>query len=193
MSDAWTLLTDLSSLIDGDAWEHLASIDCSGTGGTGLEVDASLLTVLRYTIGDFGSDLKYTDSELNSLLALAALYVNQEMDFENTYIIGIEPASINPDPVVEGDIDFANFVVLRAACLSDEWLTRERAIIEGITAVCDSMRMSIRSSNALEILIENGPCETYQQLKQEYQRGIYANVRAVLSPFTSNTYNPEYG
>jgi hypothetical protein len=147
--------------------------------------------ILRYLIGDYGSPQKHTDSDLAILLAVSARFVQQDISFDTIYTVDVSTPDIVPDPVEQEDDIFVNFTTLKAACMTDEWETRGHAIIEGINAVCGSVKMAINPGNAFNILMQYGPCHTYDKMKDEYLFGNEDNIKAILSPFISNEFSPE--
>lgn len=153
-----------------------------------------LVTMLRVLINDLGETPSYSDSRLQQLLVVAARYVLQDMDFDTSYTININVPNISPDPVgtTTRDDAFANFTVLKAACLSDQSLFRTKALLEGITARCGPATLSIAGHlPGFKELITQGPCAAYLVLKQQYYLGDARGVRAIMSPFTGNNFNPE--
>jgi hypothetical protein len=151
----------------------------------------NLIKMLRYTIGDYSSDKKYSDDELNSLLALAAGQVLQDIDTNNiNYDVNPISSEMTPDPIEIGDTSMSNFVVLKAACISDEWEARYKAISEGILASCQKATMSTKSNKAIKLLLEEGPCYVYENLKMEYYIGNVGVISTIFSPFVSNEFQP---
>jgi hypothetical protein len=150
-----------------------------------------MTTILRYLIGDYGVEQKYTNSELQTLLTVGARFVLHDISFDVNYVVDVSSTGISPDPVDNGDDAFVNFATLKAACLTDEWEMREHTIIEGINAVCGPVKMAIDPGNGFQTLMEHGPCETYETMKDEYLFGNDSNIKAILSPFISNEFNPE--
>ena len=107
------------------------------------------------------------------------------------YSIDITVPSISPDPTDVDDDTFINLTVLKAACLTDEWSLREKAIVDGIAAVCGPAKMAIKSNSGIfGVLIEHGPCAAYERTKFESAMGNVNNIRAILSPFVSNEFIP---
>ena len=126
-------------------------------------------------------------------MAVAAKYVTQEVDLDIDYDIEINPPGYTPDPVEGSDDVFMNFTVLKAACLTDEWTVRSRAIIDGINAVCGKAKMSVRTSagGAFGLLLDKGPCALYEEMTFQYAMGNSTNIKAISSPFVSNKFDPD--
>jgi len=160
----------------------------------------NLTTMLRLVIYDAPDDVDdrvYTDARLEELIVVAANLVIQEMAFSNTYTVDIAATSISPDPITQKDTVFQNMVVLKAACLADQSTLRTRAQQAGITAKVGPASISTSNSlNGYALLLEQGPCATYERLKWEYEMGdaqAQQAIRAVLSPFVGPNYDPRGG
>lgn len=157
----------------------------------------TMINILRILINDFDcADHTYTDTQLEKTLIVAAQYMIQELSFSTSYTITINPPDISPDPTDSDTLDsaFTNFVVLRAACLIDNWTFKTKAALEGIRARAGSpVDIEIRGHlQGYQFLLEKGVCATLEQLKDEYKFGNANNIKAVLSPFISNEFNPYY-
>lgn len=158
----------------------------------------TMISILRVLINDqdCGEGHTYSDTQLEITLAVAAQYIQQELSFSTTYTITINPPDIDPDPTVTATLDdaFTNFVVLKAACTIDNWTFRTKAALEGLTARAGN-NVSLAVSGHLKgfrDLIEIGPCKTLEDLKKDWKFGNANNVRAILSPFNSNSFNLLY-
>jgi len=155
-----------------------------------------LVTMLRNVIFDVDStDYTYTDNRLKEMLVVSSRLVTQEIAFDTTYTITISTTGISPDPTDNTDansIAFQNFVVLKAACLADQSTLRTKALAAGVTAKLGPASISTNSSlRGFEILFNEGPCAAYSSLKWEYELGNPKAIRAILSPFVGNTFDPQ--
>lgn len=146
------------------------------------------IPTLRILINDMNSsNYTYSDDRLEQTLVVAAKLANQEVSFENTYTISIENVTISPDPTDEDDDVFLNMIVLKAACVVDHSTFRTRAATEGIKAQLGPAALQVGGNLAgFKTLIELGPCATYTQLRDEMLWGNINNVKAIMSPFSSN-------
>ncbi len=152
-----------------------------------------MVTMLRVLINDLSDEPTYSDSRLRQLLVVAARYVLQDMDFDTTYTVTITVPNISPDPTADATKDeaFANFVVLKAACLSDQSLFRTKALMEGVTARCGPASLSIVGHlPGFKQLLTQGPCAAYEEFKRQYYLGEARGVRAIMSPFVGNNFDP---
>jgi hypothetical protein len=121
--------------------------------------------------------------------------VTQEIAFDTTYTITISTTGISPDPTDNtnaNSIAFQNFIVLKAACLADQSTLRTKALAAGVTAKLGPASISTNSNlRGFEILFNEGPCSAYSSLKWEYEMGNAKAIRAILSPFVGNTFDPQ--
>lgn len=144
---------------------------------------------LRVIIGDYKAEPTYTDERLHELMIVAATLVKQEISFTTSYTVSVPLLTITPDPV--DDEDFRIFIVLKAACLADQSTFRAKALLEGIRAALGPASLSVAGNlKGFQYLLENGPCKTYQEMKTQYIFGNAAYVRAILSPFAGNNFDP---
>jgi len=150
-------------------------------------------TMLRVLLDDCDDEQTYSDSRLEQLLVLAARYVQQEVSFSTTYTISMTSVTISPDPTVTATLDdaFSNFTVLKAACLMDWNTFRQKALVAGVKARCGpAILETTEHMRGFKDLVTEGPCKAYNTLKDEYQFGNIENIRAVLSPFRGNNFDP---
>ncbi len=153
------------------------------------------LIMLRTMLNDAGCDsVRYTPQRLSDLLITAAYFLPLDINFSTDFIVNVEARTITPNPIDQTDGDeFINFLVLRAACLADEGNFRTAALAQGVSARLGPA--SLHTSNYgqyLHMLLNEGPCKTYNRLVEIYNMSYEGGkvVRAVLSPFASNDYNP---
>lgn len=150
------------------------------------------IPMLRILINDLSSSPIYSDDRLEQTIIVAAKLTYQDIDLENTYTISIENVSITPDPIDNSDDAFLNFAVLRAACILDHSTFRTKTALEGIKASLGPASLSVYGNLAgFKTLLEIGPCATYLEMKEAYQFGNINVVRAVLSPFAGNRFDPK--
>jgi len=152
-----------------------------------------MVTMLRVIINDMDCQL-FTDSRLQQLLVVSAQLVNQEMDFNVNYTISISDFSITPDSTLPDSRDdvFTNFVVMKAACISDIGATRTASVISNLNIKCGPVSIGTGSySAAFEKLLTVGPCAAYQEMKKAYEYGDVGVVRVILSPFVGNQFDPQ--
>lgn len=153
-----------------------------------------LILMLRYLINDFSAPYTYTDARLEGLLVVAAQLVNQDINsFDNDYTINISASTISPDPTATDPRDdaFINFVVLKAACISDTSAYRTAAQADGVKVLAGPTQIQTTGrAKGFEALLKNGPCKTYEDMKIQYLLGERLPAKFILSPFASNTFDP---
>ncbi len=157
--------------------------------------DTTLVTMVRVLINDLGSPPIYSDARLQQLIAVAAIYVAQEIQFPTAYTIDVSVPSITPDPTLTEtlDDDYSAFIVLKAACLTDQSTLRSKIALQGIRARLGPAELQIDNSDSFFKMLSAGPCGAYNELKMQYLfggKGFARTIKAILSPFVSNTFDP---
>jgi len=151
--------------------------------------------IVRNLINDLDSNPTYSDDRINQLATVAARYVLSEVNLVNSYNIDIVNGTITPDPSdpATRDTDFVGFVALKSACLLDQSTFRTKAVNEGLSAALGPARLSVGGNlSGYKTILDTGPCAAYQQLVMENNIGNITTVRAVLSPFVGNNFDPRY-
>ena len=153
------------------------------------------LIMLRTMLNDAGCDaVRYPPQRLSDLLITAAYFLPLDINFSSDFVVDVEARTITPSPIDQDDGDeFINFMVLRAACMADEGNFRTAALAQGVSARLGPA--SLTTSNYgqyLQMLLNEGPCKTYDRLVEVYNMSYEGSkvIRAVLSPFTSNDFDP---
>lgn len=150
------------------------------------------LPLLRVMIDDMDStDYSFSDARLEQTLIVAAHYINQEIDFDATYVISNNNQTITPDPSEAPDDAFMNFMVLKAACLIDIGSARTAAMTAGLESKCGPAVMkTLRRMDGFATLLDKGACASYEQLKKEYRFGNVKWAKGILSPFINKNFFP---
>ena len=153
------------------------------------------LIMLRTMLNAAGCDaVRYPPQRLSDLLITAAYFLPLDINFSTAFVVDVEARTITPNPIDQTDGDeFINFMVLRAACLADEGNFRTAALAQGVSARLGPA--SLQTSNYgqyLHMLLKEGPCRTYERLVEIYNVSYEGSkvIRAVLSPFAANNYDP---
>ena len=153
------------------------------------------LILFRTMLNDAGCDaVSYPPQRLSDLLITAAYFLPLDINFSTAFVVDVEARTITPNPIDQTDGDeFINFMVLRAACMADEGNFRTAALAQGVSARLGPA--SLQTSNYgqyLHMLLKEGPCRTYERLVEIYNVSYEGSkvIRAVLSPFVSNNYDP---
>lgn len=151
--------------------------------------------LVRNLINDLDTTPTYSDDRINQLAVVAARYVISEVNLNIEYSIDIVHAEITPDPSSPDsrDTDFVGFIALKSACLLDQSTFRTKAINEGISAALGPAKLSVGGNlSGFKTILDVGPCKTYEQLVMDHNIGNISTVRAVLSPFVGNNFDPRY-
>lgn len=151
--------------------------------------------IVRTWINDLSDTPTYSNDRILQLITVAAQYVSREISFTNSYSVDIVNKEITPDPTTLGekDVDFIGFVSLKASCILDQSSLRTKAASEGIRASLGPANLSVNGSlRGYEIILSQGPCYLYDNLKTEYEIGNANIVKAVLSPFVGNNFDARY-
>lgn len=151
--------------------------------------------IVRSLINDLSDTPEYSDERIQQLIVVSAQYITKEINLVNEYSIDIVNPNIIPDPTLgeSRDLDFISFVSLKASCLLDQSTLRTRAATEGIRAALGPASISVGGNiRGFETILKNGPCALYSELKMQHELGNTSLIRAVLSPFVGNNFDPSY-
>ena len=149
--------------------------------------------VVRTLINDLADEPTYSDDRLQQTVVVAATYVQREMSFDKPYDINLTDITISPDPTLKDtrDDDFVGFVALISACFLAQSTFRTKAANEGIKTQLGPASLSVAGIlRRFQTILESGPCGMYDKLKLEYEIGNIKYIRAVLSPFVGNKFDP---
>jgi hypothetical protein len=151
--------------------------------------------IVRSLINDLGPTQEYTDNRILQLSVVAANYVTKEATLSRNYYIDIVNVDITPDPSDNAtrDTDFISLISLKAACLLDQSTFRTKAALEGIRTALGSASLSVTGNlSGYKTILDQGPCKLYDQLVLDHNVGNASAIRAVLSPFVGNNFDPRY-
>ena len=160
------------------------------------QVEIPIIT--RTLINDLSDQPMYSDERLLQLITVAAQYVLSDINTKYPYQIDIVNQTITPDPSnpdpanpLSKDTDYIGFVSLKSACLLDQSTLRTRAAMEGVRASLGPAVIQVAGNiRAYQILIEQGPYNTYQELRKQYEFGNANAIRSMMSPFVGNKFDP---
>lgn len=150
--------------------------------------------LIRSFINDLSENPTYSDERILQLSLVAAQHTILDIEFNNKYTIDIVNQTISPDPTLldDKDVNFIGFVALKSACLLDQSSLRTRAQLEGISTSLGPAKLDVSGGlSGYKIILEQGPCKMYDQLKTQYVIGDASRVKAVLSPFVGNNFDPQ--
>lgn len=147
--------------------------------------------IVRTLINDLGDQPVYSDERIQQVIAVAAKYVQFDVVLEHQYSIDVANPNITPDPTSDRDEIFISLVSLKAACIIDQSTFRTKASMEGIRAALGPASLSVAGQSAAwRTILEEGPCALYDELTSHWDVKDASAVRAVLSPFVSNRFDP---
>lgn len=147
--------------------------------------------IVRTLINDLGETPTYTDERILQVITVAAKYVQFDVVLDHKYIIDIVNNGISPDPTIDDDSIFIGLVCLKTACIIDQSTLRTKAITEGIRAALGPAQLWVSGSLAgINLLLEKGPCAAYEELTSHWDVKEATAIRAVLSPFVGNKFDP---
>jgi hypothetical protein len=150
--------------------------------------------IVRTLINDFDeTNQLYSDERILQAVVVAGKYVQFDINLNQTYTINISNPAITPDPTELNDDIFISLVSLKTACIFDQSTLRTKAAMEGIRAALGPASLSIGGSLAgLKLIIDKGPCSAYEELTSHWDVKEATAIRAVLSPFVGNNFDPRY-
>lgn len=147
--------------------------------------------IVRTLINDLGDQPVYSDSRLLQVITVAAKYVQFDVSLDNTYTINVTNSTISPDPTTNDDSIFISLVSLKASCIIDQSTLRTRAALEGIRAALGPAQLWVNGSLAgWNLILDKGPCAAYEELSSHWDVKEATAVRAILSPFVGNKFDP---
>jgi hypothetical protein len=147
--------------------------------------------MVRTLINDLNDQPTYSDERLLQVIAVAAKYVQFDVVLDNEYSVNVVDFSMSPDPTVINDNIFISLVALKSACIIDQSALRTRAALEGIKASLGPAMLSVNGSlDGLISILDKGPCASYDELTSHWDVSQATAIRAVLSPFVGNKFDP---
>lgn len=147
--------------------------------------------IVRTLINDLGDQPVYSDERIAQVIAVAAKYVQFDVVLDHSYQVDVSNPNITPDPTDDRDEIFISLVSLKAACIIDQSTFRTKAATEGIRAALGSAQLSVAGNLAgWKTILEQGPCAAYDELVSHWDVAQATSVKAILSPFVGNRFDP---
>lgn len=147
--------------------------------------------IVRTLINDLSDSPTYSDERLLQVISVAAKYVQFDVVLDHSYNVNVVNPDISPDPTVDNDSIFISLTCLKAACIVDQSTLRTKAAMEGIRAALGPAQLSVANSLAgIKMIIEEGPCAAYDELTSHWDVREATAIRAILSPFVGNRFDP---
>jgi hypothetical protein len=148
--------------------------------------------IVRTLINDWDDPQQYSDERLAQLILVAAKYVPFDVSIDTNYSVNMLSLTMTPDPVDTNDEAFISLVALKAACLVDQSTMRTKAAAEGVRASLGSASLSVSGGlDGIKTIIQVGPCASYKDLVDHWNIAQASYIRAILSPFVGNNFNPD--
>jgi hypothetical protein len=153
-----------------------------------------ILIIVRTLINDLDSESQsYSDDRLLQVITVAAKFVQFDVVLDHQYLVDVVNKIITPDPTIDNDSIFISLVGLKSACMIDQSTLRSKAALEGIRASLGPAQLAVAGSLAgFDLIIDKGPCAAYDELTSHWDVKEATAVRAVLSPFAGNKFDPRY-
>lgn len=152
---------------------------------------SEMTIITRTLINDLNEPYEFSDDRIKQLLTVSAKYVQFDVNLEHFYNIDVVNKTISPDPTDDNDSIFISLTCLKAACMVDQSALRTKAAIEGIRAALGPASLSVAGSMVgIKLLLDTGPCATYEELTSHWDVKEATAIRAVLSPFVGNKFIP---
>ena len=153
------------------------------------------LIMLRTLLNDAScSTEKYTDERLLDQLLTSGYIIRIDINFNTTITVNVGKQTISPNPETQTDGDeFISFMVLKAACLTDESNFRTAALLQGVSARCGPATLTTSNYGGyLKELLTAGPCKSYETLSDQYNFSYEGKriIKSVMSPFVANDFDP---
>lgn len=150
--------------------------------------------IVRTLINDLADTPTYNDDRILQLAVVAAYYVLMEVNLDTDYSVNVTTGTISPDPSApeSRDIVFIGLVAMKSACLLDQSTFRTKAAGEGLRAALGPASLSVTGNiGGYKDILNMGPCKLYDQLVLDHNIGNATAIRAVLSPFVGNSFDPQ--
>lgn len=153
--------------------------------------DIEIPIIVRTLVNDLEVQPLYSDERLKQIICVAGKYVQIDISLENTYDCDVSALTIIPDPVDIKDDIFSGLLALKAACLIDHSTLRTKAATEGIRAALGPAMLNVNGSlEGIKLIMQAGPCATYSEVVAYWNVAEASFVRAILSPFVGNNFDP---
>lgn len=148
---------------------------------------SEMVRILRFLVDDLGVNPTYSDDRLEETILVAAQFVLNDITPVQAYSVDVDECVLSPDPTsAPKDNAFINLTCLKAACIIDRGVFRDKARQAGIHIKSGSEQINTTGMlDGYKHLLDKGYCAVYQQAKTEYIFGGGNVGRAILAPFSS--------
>lgn len=153
--------------------------------------DTDIPIIVRTLINDLVEPYAYPDNRLLQTIVVAAKYVQFDVVLDHMYVVDVSNPMISPDPTLDDDSIFISLVSLKTACLIDQSIFRTKAAMEGIKTSLGPASLSVAGQAAAwRTVLDKGPCALYEELTAHWDVKDASAIRAILSPFVGNKFDP---
>ena len=151
-----------------------------------------IISIVRVLINDIGPDYTYSDERITQCILVASKYVQFDVVLDHSYEVDVINQTISPDPTIDNDNIFIDLVSLKAACIIDQSNFRTKAVLEGLRASLGPASLSVNNNLAgWKEILKHGPCALYDGLIEHWDVANASAIRAILSPFVGNKFDPQ--
>ena len=152
-----------------------------------------LTTTVRVLINDLDTPYEFSDTRIQQIIAVAAKYVQFDVNLDHSYSVDVVNNYISPDPTTDNDETFISMVCLKAACIIDQGTFRTKAALEGIRTALGPASIGFAGTlSGWSAIIDHGACGLYDELTSHWDVKNASAVRAILGPFVGNKFDPRY-
>ena len=148
---------------------------------------SEMVRILRYLINDLDVSPTYSDDRLEETLLVASQFVINDVSFSVTYSVDVDECSLSPDPTsAPKDNPFINLACLKAACIIDRGVFRDKARQAGILIKSGSEQINTTGMlDGYKHLLDKGYCAVYAEAKKDFLFGGGTVGEAIITPFSS--------
>jgi hypothetical protein len=144
---------------------------------------STMITLLRSMIFDMTEPYTYTDERLEEILVAAAVPVNSEVTFANTYTVNLNTYDISPDPV-SGTSEIAfQVLVCRKAAYMITFGEAKQGMLKSVSFKDGPSSIDTRDSAKGKLELANQAKEDYERARTNYLVGDGMRGKGIVTPF----------
>jgi hypothetical protein len=148
--------------------------------------------IIRHLIDDLNETPTYNDNRLVELILVCAQLLQQEVSFEQIFIVDVDEYTISPDPTNRNantrDDGFISLVCLKCASI----LTRSEFRIsagQGIAIKDGASSIDLKGVAQSKKQVADFYQNTFEEAKLCYVAGSRTAGEIIVTPFKLNSYN----
>lgn len=139
----------------------------------------SLLPLLRTIINDLNAPYTYTTSFLHQIICVAAITVQQDIDFQNTYNVDLTTFTITPEPTETAFINLVSLLSAYIVGMGESRLESGQAVV----VKEDAASIDMKDVAQAKIKWTNEVWNQYLKAKKYYRLGKYALGHSVVGVY----------